>query len=160
MTNGLVIAFTKVELAWGFLGNMAPYKIKYEDKEWKTAEALFQALRFDDEEIREEIRKIKSPMGAKMFAKKHRNSRVVEPTSEQDLDLMRIVVKLKFDQHLELKRKLLNSGNHLIIEDVTNRKGGRHEFWGMRKVGNDWIGENMLGNILMELRDIYKGEVF
>jgi hypothetical protein len=47
------IAFTKVALSFGWLGNMAPYPIVYEAKLYRTTEALFQALRFDDETIRD-----------------------------------------------------------------------------------------------------------
>ena len=46
------ISFTKVSLPFGWLGNMSPFPILYEGKEWKTTEALFQALRFDDESIK------------------------------------------------------------------------------------------------------------
>lgn len=34
---------------------MAATKIKYDNNDWKTAEVLFKALWFDDEEIRNEI---------------------------------------------------------------------------------------------------------
>jgi predicted NAD-dependent protein-ADP-ribosyltransferase YbiA (DUF1768 family) len=46
-----VIGFTKVDLPYGWMGNMAAYPLKYENKVWLTSEALFQALRFDDIEI-------------------------------------------------------------------------------------------------------------
>jgi 4-aminobutyrate aminotransferase-like enzyme len=32
---------------------MAPYPINYENQIWRTSEALFQAMRFDDPEIKE-----------------------------------------------------------------------------------------------------------
>jgi predicted NAD-dependent protein-ADP-ribosyltransferase YbiA (DUF1768 family) len=48
---------------------MAPYPIEHNGQVWPTSEALFQALRFDDPTIREEIRTQKSPMSAKMIAK-------------------------------------------------------------------------------------------
>ena len=50
-----IIPFTKTGLPNGYLGNMFPSPIEYDGKVWKTAEALFQALRFDDDEIRELI---------------------------------------------------------------------------------------------------------
>ena len=63
-----VIAFTKVKLPFGWLGNMSPHPIIFWDKEWRTAEALFQAGRFvTDDPIREEIRAEASPMSAKMI---------------------------------------------------------------------------------------------
>ena len=61
------IAFTKVTLPYGWLGNMAPFPVLYGLLEWRTTEALFQALRFAaDDPVRELIRAEKSPMAAKM----------------------------------------------------------------------------------------------
>jgi predicted NAD-dependent protein-ADP-ribosyltransferase YbiA (DUF1768 family) len=57
------IAFTKVTLPYDWLGNMAPYPITFAGKVWKTSEALFQALRFDDASIQELLRSQTSPMG-------------------------------------------------------------------------------------------------
>ena len=80
-----IIAFTKVALPFGWLGNMAPYPVTYGGKAWRTTEALFQALRFEDESIREAIRQEKSPMAAKLVAKRHKSrwssSRGARPTS-------------------------------------------------------------------------------
>lgn len=64
------IAFTKVKLPYGWLGNMAAFPIIYNNKNYRTTEALFQALRFlKNPEIQELIRLEKSPMSSKMFAK-------------------------------------------------------------------------------------------
>ncbi len=154
----VVIEFTKVDLPYGWLGNMYASPIKYEGKIWKTSEALFQALRYEDDEIREIIRNEKSPMGAKMKAKKFREQMVILPMSERDVENMKMVVKLKFDQNEVLKSKLILTGNHTIVENIGVRNGERHLFWGMKKVNGEWIGENTMGKILMEIRDQFKSE--
>jgi predicted NAD-dependent protein-ADP-ribosyltransferase YbiA (DUF1768 family) len=64
------ISFTKTDLPYGWLGNMFAAPITYNGQIWRTSEALFQALRFEDETIREVIRNDKSPMGAKMLSKR------------------------------------------------------------------------------------------
>lgn len=148
----MAVSFTKVKLPFGWLGNMAPYPVMYENKRWNTTEALFQALRYADPEIRELIRKEPSPMGAKMKAKKHRELMVVEPMSEQDLENMKLCVRLKVEQHPRLKRWLLDTGDQQIIEDIGIRKGARHLFWGARREGEEWVGNNMMGKIWMEER--------
>ena len=148
----VIIEFSKVDLPYGWLGNMYGSPIKYKDKEWKTSEALFQALRFEDEEIKELIRCEKSPMGAKMKAKGNKNKMVVEPMSEKDIENMKMVVKLKFDQNDVLKSKLKITGEHIIVENIGKRNGERHFFWGMKKINGEWEGNNMMGKILMELR--------
>ncbi len=148
----VIIEFTKVDLPYGWLGNMYASPINYNGIIWKTSEALFQALRFEDEEIRELIRCEKSPMGAKMKAKGNKNKMVVEPMSEKDIENMKMVVRLKFDQNDVLKSKLKISGEHIIVENIGKRNGERHFFWGMKKINGEWEGNNMMGKILMELR--------
>ena len=68
--NDIIIG--KVKEEGGCWGNMAPYPVEYNGKRWLTTEALFQAMRFEDEEVREQIRNEKSPMVAKMKAKKNK----------------------------------------------------------------------------------------
>jgi len=147
-----IITFTKVQLPYGWLGNMAPYPIKYLGKEWKTNEALFQALRFEAEEIREIIRAQPSPMGAKMKSKAHKSEMTILPMSEQDVENMRQVVRLKFEQHAKLLKCLKATGTSELVEDIGNRNGERHLFWGKKKVNGAWVGNNKTGKILMEIR--------
>ena len=151
-----MIKFTKVSLPYGWLGNMAPFPVMYEGKKWLTIEALFQALRFEDEKIIEEIRLEKSPMGAKMKAKKNKLLSVVDPMSEKDLENMRMCVKLKIEQHPKLMMQLLATNDQIIIEDIGKRNGERHKFWGAKEVNGVWEGENMMGKIWMELRNSIK----
>jgi ribA/ribD-fused uncharacterized protein len=144
------ITFTKVNLPYGFLGNMAPYQVNHLGKSWRTTEALFQALRFDDEAVREAIRAERSPMAAKFVAKTNRDKMVVEPGSEQDLDNMRLVLRLKVQQHPSVRADLMATEDAVIIEDCTKR---RASIWGMRYVGGAWVGDNFLGKLWMELRE-------
>ncbi len=148
--------FKKVAEKYGWMGNMAPYPIMYNGKVWLTSEALFQGMRYNDEEIKEIIRKEKSPMGAKMKAKKYKDQMVVVPMSPQDVENMRKCVKMKFDQHPQLKKELMNTKGAYIYEDIGNRNGERHKFWGAKKISeNEGDGQNIMGRILMELRDEY-----
>ena len=62
--------FRKIKEPNGWMGNMAPYPIKFDGKVWLTSESLFQSMRYDDDSVKEMIRVEKSPMGAKMKAKK------------------------------------------------------------------------------------------
>jgi len=150
--NKVVISFSKVDMPYGWLGNMSPFKVKYDDKEWLTVEALFQALRYNDFEIREIIRAQKSPMGAKMKAKTFKERMSVIPMSEDDIKNMKMCVRLKIEQNPVLKSKLLLTKEFEIIEDIGNRNGERHLFWGAKKVNGEWFGNNRMGKIWMELR--------
>lgn len=149
----MAITFTKVGQPHGWLGNMAPFPVKYDGKWWKTTEHLFQALRFDDQAAREEIFALGSPMGAKMIAKKHKAKMVVSPQSPEDLANMEMVLRLKLQQYKELQRNLLGTGNETIIEDCSSRPGVSGKFWGAAWEDGQWVGENTLGKLWMKLRD-------
>ena len=165
-----VIAFTMVNLPFGWCSNMSPYPVVVDDDwavgsrrfgygkgpvEFRTAEALFQSLRFDDWAIWEEIREQKSPMGAKMVAKRYLDRAIVVPRSSRDLENMARVVSLKIQQHPELKTGLLNTGETQIIEDCTNRPSESGLFWGAVLRGDGtWEGRNELGKIWMDLRGV------
>lgn len=143
-----MITFTKTKLPYGWLGNMSAHNILYNNKEWKTAEALFQAMRFEDEAIIEEIRSMKSPMGTKMVARKHLNKMIITPRSPLDLCNMVDVLSLKVKQHPDLKKELLNTGDEQIVEDCTKRGMSESNcFWGMVLKDGQWIGENVLGKL-------------
>lgn len=149
----MTIIIKKVKDKGGCWGNMAPFPIVFNDETWLTTEALFQALRFDDKSIRSKIKAEKSPMGAKMKAKKHLTEMVVEPLSEIDLNNMRLCLRLKIEQHPHLKELLVNTGKEFIVEDCSARQHGSGLFWGAALKEGVWTGQNWLGKLWMELRD-------
>ena len=157
--NNVVISFTKVNLPYGWLGNMSPYKIKYDGKEWLTVEALFQALRYSDVEIQEIIRKEKSPMAAKMKSKSFKDKRIVIDMGDKDVENMKMCVRLKIEQNEEIKRKLLITKEFEIIVDIGSRGGVNHFFWGAKKINGEWVGNNMMGKIWMELREELRNKI-
>lgn len=151
-----MILIRKVKDEFGWLGNMSPYPVKHNGMTYRTTEALFQALRFDDEEIKEAIREQKSPMAAKMKAKKNKDRMVVVPLSGEDLEIMRLVLRLKLLQHPILRDDLLATADEEIVEDCTKRSSGSGLFWGAALRNGEWIGENWLGLLWMELRNELK----
>ena len=90
-----VIRFTKVALPYGWLGNMSPFPLEFGGKQWRTSEALFQALRFKDQAIQELIREEKSPMGAKFIMKAHKEHMTIEPHSKKGCDEYENVFEIK-----------------------------------------------------------------
>ena len=73
--------------------------------------------------------------------------------SENDLENMRMCVRLKIEQHPKLLLQLLATNDQIIIEDIGKRNGERHKFWGAKEINGVWEGENMMGKIWMELRN-------
>lgn len=154
-----IINFTKTRLPYGWMGNMSPYPVIWDNKQWRTTEALFQAMRFPPETpFPELIREEKSPMGAKLKAKSNAQWMDVEQLSDKDLANMEICVRLKLEQHVNLVKDLLDTGDAIIYEDVTSRgSGGSNLFWGALKQPNGiWSGRNHLGKIWMKLREELK----
>jgi len=57
----------------------------------------------------------------------------------------------KFKFHVA---KMLATGDQPLIEDCTRRKNRRKAtFWGATFEDGQWVGENWLGSLWMELRD-------
>lgn len=143
-----MILFKKVRAEYGWLSNMSPHPVDG----YRTAEALFQASRFESLKIQEEIRSCTSPMSAKMVAKQHLASMVIQPRSDEDLELMRSVVRRKVEQNPGLKPLLLATGDEEIVEDVSARANESGLFWGAVPTASGLTGENHLGRIWMALR--------
>lgn len=62
--------------------------------------------------------------------------------------VMRDAVRAKFTQHADIREILLSTGDAKIVEHTE-----RDSYWGD---GGDGSGKNMLGRILMEIRDELK----
>lgn len=152
-----VVSFTRVSLPFGWLGNMSAYPIEFNGKTWRTSEALFQALRFTDEDIQELIRAEKSPMSAKAIMNENQEHIKVKKHGPKDVMNMKMCLKLKLNQHQELIKELIDTGDAMIVEDVTKRGNiGGNLFWGAMLVDGEWVGENKLGQLWMDLREVYK----
>ena len=87
---------------------------------------------------------------AKDVAKKYRKYFIT--TKEEDIQIMRKVVRLKLIQNPMFVRNLIHTEGD-IIEDSSNRRKGSGLFWGAAKMPDgEWVGDNNLGKIWMELR--------
>lgn len=65
--------------------------------------------------------------------------------------IMKSILKAKFRQHEYVRRKLMETGNRHLVED-----SWRDSFWGW---GSDRQGENVLGQLWMEIRQEYLAEL-
>ena len=151
------IRITRVRDEYGWLSCMSPHPIEYQGERYRTCEALFQCLRFlGYPEIQAEIRACPSPMGAKMKARKHQEKLgrgKLWDQADDDIDKMRLCLRLKFTQHPELQTQLIGTGDAEIIEDCTTHDRESARFWGAVRVNDEWVGENRLGRLLMEFRE-------
>ena len=117
---------------------------------YPTSEHAYQASKFEDEELIEEVRAARSPMESKNIAKKYKD-RQIKNHSEIKVGIMKEIVRAKIEQHDEVRETLLSTGDAVIIENSPV-----DAFWGG---GADQNGENQLGKILMSLREEFRNKL-
>jgi ribA/ribD-fused uncharacterized protein len=153
-----IIYFRKTKEKWGGLSNMAyGYPIVIDNELIYSSEALYQAIKFTSyPDIQKEIILPKSPMHAKMIAKKYKSY------MRKDWDFIKVkvmrwalLIKLMFNYNTF--GELLKNTDHKIIVELSHRD----KFWGtvlIDNINNIAEGENVLGRLLMEIREktLYK----
>jgi type I restriction enzyme, S subunit len=150
------VVFLKTNERFGGLSNMAPgFPLRVNGVRIRTSEALYQACRFPHmPEVQQLIIGENSPMTAKMRSKPYRR------VSRHDWDFVRVKImrwclRVKLAQNWrEFGRLLLATGHRPIVE-----QSRKDDFWGA-KVADDGtlVGMNVLGRLLMELREQLKGD--
>lgn len=144
------VVFFKVKEAWGGLSNMSnAYPLRVSGLRIGSSEALYQALKYPHlPEVQWDILAQASPMAAKMKAKPHANQRR-EDWEQVQVPVMHWVLRVKLSQHLTTFGKLLlESGDASIVE-----RSRRDRFWGAVETSEGLMGMNILGQLLMELRE-------
>jgi ribA/ribD-fused uncharacterized protein len=111
---------------------------------FRTSENYFQAMKFlHDKGKFMQIALAKTPMEAAKLGRSFSN---MDPNwDEKRNSIMYTVLMLKFQYNPILMEKLLATGEEELVEDSP-----KDWYWGW---GADHTGENMLGKILMEVRD-------
>lgn len=139
-----VIRFYSVGDAYGEFSNFARFPITLDGKRWPTSEHYFQAQKFDDPKLRETIRRAKTPMIAARMGR-DRGKPLRRDWESVKVDAMTRAVRAKFEQHDDLRSLLLSTGDAKLVEHTSNDR-----YWGD---GGDGSGKNMLGRVLMRVRD-------
>lgn len=139
-----VVNFYSVSDEFGQFSNFAPFPINLDGERWPTSEHYFQAQKFDDDAYRQKIRKDNSPAQAARLGQ-DRKQKLRLDWENVKVGIMREAVLAKFTQHEELRTLLLSTGDAKIVEHTDN-----DDYWGD---GGDGSGRNMLGRILMEVRE-------
>ncbi|QSQ11580.1 NADAR family protein [Myxococcus landrumensis] len=138
-----VIHFYSVTDDHGWCSNFAPYPIKLGGRLWPTSEHYFQAQKFEEPTAQEAIRQARSPMLAARMGR-DRKLKLRRDWDSVKVSIMREAVRAKFSQHEDLTRLLLETGDAKLVEHTD-----QDDYWGD---GGDGSGKNMLGRILMEIR--------
>lgn len=145
-----VISFYKTDEKFGLLSNMKGRLILYvNDLFFTSSEAIYQSFRFPNNiNLQKIIAKEKSPLIAKRIAKKYVNE-TREDWEQIKNDLMRISLRIKLLESEEFQQLLKLTIGKEIIE--ISRKD---DYWGVIPIDdNIFRGKNVLGRLLMELRE-------
>jgi ribA/ribD-fused uncharacterized protein len=125
-----------------FLSNFFYCPVRYGWLVFPSAEHAYQAQKTLDPTERLAIQTAETPGKAKYLG---RQVRLRTDWEQIKLRVMFDVVMEKFEKNLELRKRLLATGDAELVEG--NTWGDR--FWGVCQEG----GENWLGVILMEVRE-------
>jgi N-glycosidase YbiA len=151
-------------------GNDKKFKLTYQNKSYPSAEHLFQAFKFMGQnatpkslQYAELIRTQSTANKAKILANQKRGGGykwrtdlnvIIDEYNDVKIrkdweqikdDVMRVVVCFKMSENPKIFKLLLSTGKQELAEHTT-----RDLYWGD---GGDGKGKNMLGKILMEIRD-------
>ncbi len=129
---------------YGYFSNFAPYSIYMKGKIWPTTEHYFQAQKFVDTHHEEEVRRANTPKDAAKLGRDRKKPLRADWEEVKD-DVMREALYAKYTQHPDLRENLKATGAAAIVEHTAN-----DSYWGD---GGDGSGKNMLGLLLMELRE-------
>ncbi|MBU6231172.1 NADAR family protein [Patescibacteria group bacterium] len=118
---------------------------------YPTVEHAYQCLRYSDPKIRAEISAAKSPVEAWEISTRHKDES--DPSFRPNKrEMMKKLMRMKMEQHAEVRKALLDSGDKEIVKHIDTYPPG-DGFWDDGKNGE---GENQMGKIWMELREELK----
>ena len=138
---------TEFDGKYAFLSNFFYAPFVYDGIIYPTNEHFFQAMKTLDQEKRKQIAEAKTPGAAKRMG---RQVQLREDWEQVKYTAMRVGVERKFDAHPGLAKKLIATGDAILIEG----NSWHDNTWGSCLCPKcaDIAGKNWLGEILMERR--------
>ena len=132
------------EEPYGCFSNFSPHGVELDGEWWPAAEHYFQAQKFAGTPHADAVRRARTPKDAANLGR-DRGRPLRANWEEVKDDVMRRAVLRKFETHRALRDLLLSTGDEEIVENAPG-----DYYWGC---GADGTGKNMLGKILMEVRE-------
>ena len=119
--------------------NFSSFKVEWNGYLFASVEEAYQAASFmgSDEELVEKIKKSHSADEAQRIAYANRDKRR-EDWDDVKISIMEELLRLKIEQNPYVKKKLLQTGDYMIVEDSP-----KDDFWGW---GPNRNGQNNLGS--------------
>ena len=148
MINTLTLA-----LFYIYFSPYTSHAIEIDGVVYPTVEHAYQCQRYTDPEIINKIKSATSPIKAWETSCQYKHLQIPEFKDENHkLKVMERLMRLKVEQHEDVKKALLDSGDQQIIKHILTYPPG-DGFW---DDGEDCAGLNHIGRICMEIREELK----
>ena len=147
--------FRIVKKRFGGLSNFGAFPLEVNGVAIATSEALYQACRFPTEpDLQRMVIAQPNPMAAKLKAHEFVNrTRGDWFLRNANVYIMRWILRVKLACNWESFGDLLESTGEMPIVEHS-----KHDvYWGARMQGDELVGVNALGRLLMELRELLRG---
>lgn len=154
---GKCIVFCKTNEEWGVLSNMASTPITIDGVVFKSAEHIYQIMKFNDQ-----MHVLNVWNGITANGKKSSNIKMTAKSYEPDyrrmdwggmiVDVLKYAMQQKYEQCAAFREELERSKGKYIVEQQPN-PNKKADTWNAKLEDGNWVGSNLTGRLLMELRD-------
>lgn len=146
--------FCKTDQQWGIFGNFAQTPIQIDGVIFSCTEKTFQIMKFNNKDSRKAIFS-RNGQQIKMTAKHEAIVNGIRPDWPKIfVDAMKYCLLQKYQQSEDFRTELNNSKGLYIVEKQPNSTSPANT-WNAKLTpdGKTWSGPNLLGRLIMELRD-------
>ncbi len=140
-----ILLFYRSSGDYGYLSNLYKRDVKFENRIFRSSEDAYQFGKPLDCMTAEWLISAPKPHLCAMAAHGLLAFDITPDWQKIKVPRMLDVLRAKFTQHEDLKQKLIDTGDAVLIEDSKT-----DAFWGIGKKRN---GKNMLGILLMQVRE-------
>lgn len=149
--------FCSTHEEWGILSNMASTPIVVDGIEFKSAEHIFQVMKFNDPVYVQKVWNGETAAGKKscnikMTAKSYEPEHRRADWGSMIVDALKYAMVQKYNSCEAFRLELERSKGHYIVEQQANPRKPA-DTWSAKLEGSQWVGPNLTGRLLMELRD-------
>lgn len=134
----------------GYLANYSNHSFTVDGISYKTVEHYYQAMKYDNKEIRDRIIKAETPKEASNIGRDRNNIRIKDFKKIKNEVMYKGILE-KFRQNRDIAYKLIETRNQGIAEATIDEY-----YWG---IGKDNSGKNNIGKILKRVRKAIKKEI-
>lgn len=140
----MALLFRSKSKLYSEFSNLSEIGFRLNDVKWPSVEHYYQAQKYAGSEVHDQIRTAPSPLKA-MKMGQNRSLVVRADWDDAKVEVMRRAVSAKFQQNRRVRDLLLSAGDEELVHSSSSDL-----FWGQNDDGD---GENILGKILMDVRE-------